>query len=322
MRPTHFLLLLLLTAFSTTSIAAAPVYWSKSEQGWFWYKTQPVPPPPPVPEIPKPVVAPGDKVFSSAWFKDNLDRYKEAALDNPSPQNIKTYMYLQRLAMDKAQAFAEGVKLAVYNNPALDESNRSPGNRLALGAVNEATLAAKKAVLGRLAKGAGIWFFYRSDCPYCKAEEPVLRTMQNLYGFHVLPISLDGRPMPDGMFPDFVADQGQASRLGVTVTPTMYLVAPPDKVLKISEGVLASDQIEDRIVELGHQSKWIDDEEYASVQSSKNQGGYLQTNLPTDVSQVGDDPKLILGLLEAAANSGGSTPLTTSSIAPSEATSQ
>jgi hypothetical protein len=130
-----------------------------------------------------------------------------------------------------------------------------------------------------------------------------------------LAISLDGLPMPDNAFPNFVVNTGQAEKLGVTVTPTMFLVSPPDKVLKISEGVLATDQIEDRIVELGHERAWVSDAEYAQVHASAG-GGFLQTRLPRDLSHVADNPDQILALLQSAGMSGGSTPVTASPINP------
>ncbi len=297
-----------------------PSFWRLHDRGWYWGEN-----PPPAPPPQKPVrILPGGgsgltkapALLSAKWFQANLDKYREAAVDNPTQRNVRLYLYLQRVALDKASAFSKAAKLAVYNDPALDQGTYSPTNYLAKATVRRRIDDNERALLTRMAAKSGIWFFFRSDCPYCAAEEPVLDQFARLYGFSILPISLDGKPMPDGRFAEFVNDSGQAAQLGVTATPTLYLVSPPDRVLKIAEGVQAADELADRIVALGHENSWITDAEFASVQSAAPQ--LLQDGLPADMPTETPAPDALLALLQATAIDGKSTPLTTTPAGPAE----
>jgi len=314
------LVCLLLSFVCYLAAAQEPTFLDLHDRGWYWGETAPVPAPPPPPVIPKPGGS-GDStapaLLSAKWFQKNLEHYREAAVDHPTQKNVKLYLYLQRVALDKASAFASAAKLAVYNDPALDQGTYSPTSYVAKSTVRQRVNHDEQALLSRLAKQAGIWFFFRSDCPYCAAQEPILEQFSHLYGFSILPISLDGKPMPDGRFPDFVNDSGQSVRLGVTVTPTMYLVSPPDRVLKIAEGVQAVDQLADRLVELGHENGWVTDTEFASLQISSPE--LLQDGLPPDMPTRTPPPDALLALLEAAAVNGKGTPITTSRASSSGA---
>ena len=298
-------------AFAGDLSANVAGYWNRSDQGWFWYHDPP-PPPPPEKISPSPAVssnAPDEPApLSARWFREHLDSYRDAAIDNPSPENVRLYLYLQRLAMDKAEMYSHATKLAVLNDPALDQATLTPTNNQSRAVANQAHTAAVRSVLGRVASTAGIWFFFRSDCPYCHAQAPVLQAMAHLYGFKILPISIDHAPLVDGSFPDWVPDGGQAARMHVTVTPTLFLVAPPDRIIPLGEGVMASDQLEDRIVELEHQSGAVNDEEYASINAYQSKS-YLQNGLPSDLSGIDKDPDTFLALLHAAAEQGGRTPI-------------
>ncbi len=118
-------------------------FYDRKAEGWFWYKEEipeeepepekPEPqvvaaPPPqqPEPTAPAPAVPQGPAVFSAAWFRENLPKYKDEAWNNPTIENVRTYMYLQRYAMDRSEQFADATELAVVGDPFLDEESRRP----------------------------------------------------------------------------------------------------------------------------------------------------------------------------------------------------
>mgnify|MGYP000423381356 CR=1 FL=1 len=43
----------------------------------------------------------------------------------------------------------------------------------------------RDAALTAIAKQAGVLFFFRSDCPYCEAQAPLLEVLTARYGFGV-----------------------------------------------------------------------------------------------------------------------------------------
>ncbi|WPL23167.1 conjugal transfer protein TraF [Thiorhodovibrio frisius] len=255
----------------------SPRFYERGAEGWFWYAEQPPepeeelepppdPPPtpapeevaeqPPAPETPS--NQPGPTPLSAAWLRANLERYRDVAIDDPSPQNVSLYLYLQRLAIDKAERFAEASQRAVWSDPFLDETTRRPLATFAANLVNREAANQRDQALTKTAQVAGLWFLYRSDCPYCEAQAPLLELLTNRYGLDVQAIALDGRPLPSGFFPNFRTDSGQARALGVVSTPALFLVRPPDGIKPLSQGVLSLAELQQRIVQTAADAGWID----------------------------------------------------------------
>ena len=60
--------------------------------------------------------------------------------------------------------------------------------------------------IGALGRDHVLFFFFRSDCPYCHAFAPTLEAFQARQGIRVVAISVDGGAMPG--FPDARRDNG------------------------------------------------------------------------------------------------------------------
>jgi conjugal transfer pilus assembly protein TraF len=63
--------------------------------------------------------------------------------------------------------------------------------------------------------------------------------LEKVYGFKIYPVSLDGLPMPNGLFGNFRLDQGQAALLGVEQTPALFLIKPPRQIVSLTQGALS-----------------------------------------------------------------------------------
>ena len=271
------LIIVVIIALSAPAVAGPTGdFFGQHREGWFFYELEPIPQPepeqsqasPPSPPAP-PVAAPaeppapaGSAPLSAAWFRANLDRYRDAAIDSPTPANVAAYYYLQRVALDKANRFAEVAQQVVLTDPHLDEGARRPLASFAAAEVSAQASEARTAVVRSLAQQAGIWFFFRSDCPYCHLQAPVLKLLEQQYGFVVYPISVDGAPLPDSPFPEFARDTGQSQALQVTTVPALYLVRPPQDVLPVGQGVLSLDQLVQRMLMAAAQAGWISPADY------------------------------------------------------------
>jgi conjugal transfer pilus assembly protein TraF len=64
--------------------------------------------------------------LSTAWFRKNLEKYRDRAIDDPSAENVAAYYYLQRVMMDKAHRFTDVAREVVMSDPFLDENQRRP----------------------------------------------------------------------------------------------------------------------------------------------------------------------------------------------------
>jgi len=270
MRASNGFLVVLGLIIAGAASAGPEGFYAGKAQGWFWYRNalppplppEPVPPPPPSPAAAiAPVAAvPPPAPLSAAWMRENLDRYRDRAIDDPTPENVAAFFYLQRVVLDKSSTFATVAARVVQGNPDLDEITQRPTATFGANLANKTAGDARDAVLGRIAQHAVVWFFFRSDCPYCDAQAPLLELMSQRYGFTVLPIALDGAPLPSGLFPTFRTDAGQSRALGVRATPALFLVRPDPagpQVAAVAQGLLSLAQLQERFVTAAVTAGWI-----------------------------------------------------------------
>ena len=259
-------------------------HYSDKARGWFWKEKPPpepelpAPPPPLIPTAAVAAAAPasaasappaGPKPLSSAWIKENLPKYLDAAIDDPTPDKVSAYHYLQKYAMDASERFANVYQRVSLSDPNLDGTVSRPTWNQAGFALDDAAEKETARTLRALSKDFGIWFFFRSDCEACHIALPALQGFAFKYGFTVYPISIDGKSMPNSPFKDFKVDKGQAQRLGVQFTPAIYLVRPPSTFISISQGLVSATELETRVVELGTQAGVIPEEQYRRTRADR-----------------------------------------------------
>ena len=297
-------------------------YYEKKDQGWFWKVSAPEeteeaevpeapappPPPPPAPfelQRPPPVAAEpaGPVPLSAAWLRDALPRYMDRAYDNPTPVNVAAYLYLQRLSIDRAEQFALQAQRVVLSDPVLDENTRRPVAMAGADVVDELAAAAAEAAVAELAETTGLWYFYRSDCPYCKAQNPMLANFQRKTNMAIMPIALDNAPMPDGIFPEWVPNRGQAETLGVQVTPTLYLVKPPGEIVLVSAGMVAETSLRERMIQAAHEAGWLSDETFNATRAVNRI--YVAAEPATVSQEALENPARLVELLRASVSGGG-----------------
>lgn len=305
--------LILVCALLPTVVAAQTMRAPTGERGWHFYAPDP-PPAKPKPRLPAPApvaAAPssseGPAPLSTAWLRENMQRYMDAAMDNPTPENLELYGLLQRMTLDKAERFSYAYQQVLTQSPALDPSSSLPMTALGRSARNEVMTAAKQAALTKVAGQAGLFFFFRSDCPYCHRQAPLLMQLQERLGLRVLPISLDGAPMP-GLYPQFVVDQGQARRMQVRATPTLVLVRPPLQFQTLAVGIRTMPELEDRMLDVGLAMGLLSQVEYDEAKRGAPVDYLVADHVPRELLvAAADDPSTLLALLRSAAVSGGSS---------------
>jgi conjugal transfer pilus assembly protein TraF len=203
-------------------------------------------------------------------LKQNLEHYLNQAIDDPSPENVAAFYYLQRVMMDKAERFTNTARYVVMSDPQLDETVRRPVATYAANEANHQASVVAERALKAIAAQAGILFFFRSDCPYCHVQAPILAMLENAYGFKIYPVSLDGLPMPNGFFSQFKRDQGQAAMLGVEQTPALFLMKPPKQIVPLAQGALSLEEVTGRILLAAKEAGWIDASQYQTTQGIRN----------------------------------------------------
>lgn len=296
----HRLSLLFLGALARAAIASS--FYENGQEGWFWYRElhdlsteRRIP----IPKRSEGPSAAGPSPFSTAWLKKQLPKFRERAIDDPSPENVAAFFALQRLAFDKAERFAKTASLLPVLYPKLDENLRRPQASFAAGISDRMAEKARDEALSRIAQVAGVFFFFRSDCPHCHAQAELLKVLEHRYGFSIFPISVDGLPLAG--YPDYRIDQGQAEALGVAITPALFLVNPEaraERIQLIAQGALALPDLKQRIVDVAFKAGWIDRKTYEATLPVRPL--YL---LPESSPRELSDPKEVLNVLGIEAGS-------------------
>jgi conjugal transfer pilus assembly protein TraF len=223
-----------------------PNYWLRKQEGWFWYRDPPTPPKAQAPAKREADRRPKELVEFEVMQK-RLEELKRIAVMNPTEAHMKAYMGYQRYVMDKSAVFADTWQRVVWKTPELDYSlTGRPTNSFAID-VYDGQIRGKQAdAIRALAKTHGLFFFFRSDCPYCHKFAPVLKRFEQEYGLNVFPVSLDGGGLPD--YPSALLDNGIATNLNVSVVPAVFLAVPGSReITPIGYGLMAATELVERI---------------------------------------------------------------------------
>lgn len=278
--------------------------YGQRDEGWFFYKDPPAPPKDPdqKPKDPKsPGAPPEKKVLSAEWIRDNLPKYRYIAIDNPTKDNVEMYLLLQKLAMDKSEQFALAHRQYASQNPGIDETIQNPTSTISRQSMSDVQEKNQNEVTQKLSKHVGLFYFFRSDCQYCHQQNPMIEVLARMTGMSVTPISLDGMPSQDGRLPNWRPDNGQGEYLGVTKTPTMFMVEPGGKVVLLSVGVRSVPELRNRMIEIAKDEKWIGQEEYDLAMRGLPRK-FITEGL--DEKELQDDPTKLLAALRAATTHG------------------
>lgn len=218
------------SAASDDSDAPIPTY-MKGKEGWFWDQDREKPKEEQKAESNQKAAGPASAAsqakaspFDSQDLKD-LQRFKDFQMEleqaqqiatiNPSDRNMLRFLKYLAETRKKAVVFTDvGSRVAVVN-PSVDDTvngmNMRPTVPAATKAWDEQQRYQADARIRELAKTHGVFFFFRSDCPYCHAMAPVLKRFSARYGITIFPVSMDGPPLPE--FPDAVRNNGIVARI-------------------------------------------------------------------------------------------------------------
>ncbi len=229
--------------------------------GWFWYQIPPPPPkvrplPPPPPPHPQPVhkVKPkkkGPPPLSVAWIKEYRHKYMVDAINDPTPQNVRDFMFVNKAMFDKAQNFADMFYYESHFDTALNPAFVYPHSQQALGAFYSREHAARKQLMDWYSHHAGLFFFFNSTCSYCQIQyHQLIRFFQRYPGFahHTFLISMDGKPLPGMKDSHIFRNTTQAKFFHLVETPSIVLALPPKTFIVIAQGEIPEFEIRDQLL--------------------------------------------------------------------------
>ena len=180
-----------------------------------------------------------------------LEEARAEAILEPTPANITAYLRLQQETLQRAAAFSDAFRRTVWATPEVDYTLRRPVGALAKQVWSDERRQARDAALARLGDRYGLIYLGHAGCAGCKVFGPLLRAFAGRHGLDVLAVSLSGETLEG--WPEAVADNGRAARLGLGNAPVPALVlfdTATKRVIPVGFGVMAEDEMAERIYAL------------------------------------------------------------------------
>lgn len=232
---------------------SASMFWLEHRRGWHFYDDPEPEIEPrrtaPTPAASKPAVATkrAPELIEFAALQKRLEEYRNVAIIRPTEDNVRRYMELEARVVRQASYFADVAQRVAWTTPNLDMTLEGrPVNAQAIQVYDREVSVNRQQSVAALGSTHVLFFFFRSDCPYCHAFAPTLEAFQTRYGIQVVPISVDGGGLPN--FPNFRRDNGIAKTLQVAQVPAVFLAEPfSGKISPLGYGVLSESQLLERI---------------------------------------------------------------------------
>ena len=186
-----------------------------------------------------------------AAISKELEERKAAAILEPTPANVQSYIAFQREQLDRASSFADVWRRSVWQNPELDYTLQRPVGALGKRAWTDQRTADRERVLSSISRRYGVFYFYASACAACEVFSPIMKGVGDRFGMTVMAVSLDGGP--SRVFQNYLVDTGQYAAMGMRgkQVPALVLYDTVTKrPMPIGYGVMAADDVMDRIFQL------------------------------------------------------------------------
>lgn len=225
--------------------ALADDFYAQHETGWYWFD-DPKDKHSNEKNISQEKLKDQDPEAEVALARKTLKKSLNKAILDPTPQNVEAYIALQNQLSERANLFANTWQQVIHNHPELNYSLSHPTNNVALQVSHEAESQKKLNIVNEFAKHSGLFFFYKSTCPYCQRFAPILKHFAENYHIAVIPITTDGISIPE--FPNSRVDSGQSKQFHVSMEPALYAVDPQtQKAFPVAFGLTTESELLDNL---------------------------------------------------------------------------
>lgn len=190
-------------------------------------------------------------------MQQELESKKVRAIIDPTSEHVRDYMTYQQKMLEKASTFSDVWARVLWENPYLDYTLKVPTNTMAKHKwIDEKRNNIVKS-LKSLNERYGLFFVYRSTCPYCHKYSPVIKNFGEEYGVDIVAISADGLTIK-GWENNTITDIAAIGKLGIeikAVPATILYDSQEEKVMSVGFGILSRTDLENRIYILTNMEK-------------------------------------------------------------------
>lgn len=182
-------------------------------------------------------------------MREKLKELLNIATVFPTEENIKNYIKYSQYIMDKSSYVAEVAQRAIWQNPEIDYSLKRPVNSIGKRSWIDQRNNEIDTTMQNLNERYGLFFVYRSTCPYCHAYSPIIKQFSEEFNIKVIAISQDGPKLKE--WPNSKLDNGQSINLKIdTVPATILFDKETSEIIPVGFGALSMQELKQRIFNL------------------------------------------------------------------------
>lgn len=248
-------------------------FFDDRERGWFWYEKQKIDEEEKIkidnktasaiPIIKKPEI-PWERLYNMPpkEFNKLIDDVRDYAISYPTVENVKDYMRMQNIALERSQKFQNVFSFIAQTDPTLTNEKSYPVslNRdyLYQGRVNLVNYMADKV------KNYGFIYFYSDYCEFCQHEKPIIRKFSADFNADLLMINKDDPKHTNAIM-----------NFGIISVPSIVMVKKDTKEwLLISSGFISYNELQERVYRtIKYMEKERSVEEFANPDYMFNEKG-------------------------------------------------
>ena len=221
-----------------------PSIWHCDDAKFNWYCDEE--PEPGEGSVTKPQTAEDTALEELERIRKDLKAKRALAILTPTSENVRSYIATQEIQMERASRFSDVWRRVIWADPELNYGLRNPVNDSGIKVHDSERKKDETNTMAEIVKDWGLFFFFRSDCPYCHRLAPTLKMLTDRYGITVFPISVDGGTLPD--YPNSARDNGMSRLVNANQVPFIALANIKDRrLIPLASGIVAASDIVERI---------------------------------------------------------------------------
>jgi conjugal transfer pilus assembly protein TraF len=161
-------------------------------------------------------------------------------------------MSYQKKMLDKSSEFSDVWRRVLWESPELDYTLKVPTNTIAKHKWIDEKRENIVSNLQSLSERYGLFFVYRSTCPYCHKYSPIIKNFGELYNIDIVAVTADNQSI-EGWENNTIHDISALSKMGIeikAVPATILYDNQEKKVMTVGFGILSRTDLENRIYAL------------------------------------------------------------------------
>jgi conjugal transfer pilus assembly protein TraF len=228
-----------------------------------------------------------EQVGSSAWLKKHLPGARRLAADEPTVENIRALLLMEKMLRDKGMRLARRAAMISQTDPVLDTSYM-PTTNIAMSRDRKGEISRnQKSLVKELVRnGVSLWVFIKGDCSKCERMVSTMAKLTEDYGFRVLWIIEKGIEFPTppeatDRFWEYRQANGEAEKVGLKSNMGVYAYHSKTKeFVLVSQGFVPVSSFPRKLIVSADYSGWVTPDQVDSTMFGVN--NHDLSNPPTE----------------------------------------